>query len=558
MTLYLATFSGEDAVPNLEVVGVKAAGLVGALRRGLPVPPFFVLTLDLFRAWRSAGHRLPEDLDDAIEVGLEVLAKETGTRFGDVAHPLLVSVRSGAPVSMPGMLETVLNIGASPNTIDGLVRRLGDRKAALDVRRRFLESFGAGVLRVSRNRFDARAGVRMAATSSRTTPLTESALEEKNARHEALLRGEGELPEDPRAQLRAAIDAVLRSWDSERARDARRAHGVDDAMGTAVIVQAMVFGNATEVSGSGVAFTRHPLTGEKQLFGEFLPQSQGDDITQGRASPAALSAAASGRRAEESLEHVCPDALERLAHIAVELEASEGDAQDIEFTVERGRLWLLQIRPAKRSPGAAIRIAVSFVREGRIEREEAIARIDPSTLDALVVRTLPNTTDLEARGHEPLLMGVPASPGAASGTVVYDASEAIAASSRGESVILVRSDCSPDDAPGIRAAAGVLTASGGITSHAAVIARAFGKPCIVAASELSVVPRESRAEVRKPHGVVHPLPDVVTIDGPSGRVFSGVIPMSVSFSVPEAREMLEWARALGISGAWADAVSRFL
>ncbi|MDQ3036569.1 MAG: PEP-utilizing enzyme, partial [Myxococcota bacterium] len=389
-------------------------------------------------------------------------------------------------------------------------------------------------------------------------PITPASLEAKIAAHESVLRAEGELPEDPRAQLRAAIEAVLRSWDGERARDYRRSHAIDDALGTAVIVQAMVFGNAPGASGSGVAFTRHPVTGEKHLFGEFLPGAQGDEVVGGRSSPAGLTAAASGRRAAESLERHCPAAFQELERIAIELEARDGDAQDVELTVQSGTLWILQVRTAKRSPRAAIRIAVDLVREGRIDRAQAIARIDPATLSGLVARALPSDAELEAGGHAAITIGVPASPGATAGRAVYDPTEAIEATARGESVILVRTECSPEDAPGIRAAAGVLTSSGGLTSHAAVIARALGKPCIVAAGELRIDAEQAHAEVRKPAGIVIVLPATITIDGSNGRVLAGELPLSLTFALPEAREMLEWARELGAPGAWADAASRYL
>lgn len=560
MSRYLAIPSaGGEEGSERDVIGAKAADLAAAARNGLRVPPFFVLSLELFRAWRAGGETLPPDLDVEIDEGLAHLARSTGARLGDPATPLLVSVRSGAPISMPGMLDTVLDVGASASVIDGLAARFGDRATALDVRRRFLESFGTIVRRVPRTRLDARAGIRVAARATTPPPpITTAALEAKIAAHEAILRAEGALPEDPREQLRAAIEAVLRSWGTERARDYRRGHGIDDALGTAVIVQAMVFGNAPGASGSGVAFTRHPVTGEKHLFGEFLPNAQGDEVVSGRASPAGLSAAASGRRAAESLERHCPEAFAELERIAMDLEARDGDAQDIELTVEAGTLWILQVRTAKRSPRAAIRIAVDLVREGRIDRADAIARIDPTTLDALLARTLPSDEALEAAGHLPLTIGLPASPGAIAGRVVYEPADAIAAAARNEPAILVRSECSPEDAPGIRAAAGVLTSSGGLTSHAAVIARALGRPCIVAAAELRIMPSGRRAEVRKPAGVVDLLPETITIDGTTGRVFTGELPLTLTFSLPEAREMLEWARELGTPGAWADAVSRLL
>lgn len=545
-----------DASADPGLVGAKGAGLIEAAAAGLPVPPFFVLSLELFRAWRAAGGALPGDVDAAIDEGIAALEGATGQRFGE---GLVVSVRSAAPVSMPGMLDTVLDVGATSRSIEGLAARLGERTTALDVRRRFLESFATVVRRLPRSRFDARAGVRMAARTSAPPPApTEGDVAAKVSSLEAVLRAEGELPDEPRAQLRAAIDAVLRSWDGERARDHRRAHAIDDALGTAVVVQAMVFGNAPGASGSGVAFTRHPVTGEKHLFGEFLPRAQGDEITSGRASPAGLSAAASGRRAADSLERVCPPAFAALERIAIALEARHGDAQDVELTVESGTLWVLQIRTAKRSPRAAIRIAVDLVREGRIDRAQAIARIDPTTLDALVSRALPDDEALAAQGIAPLTVGVPASPGAIAGRVAIDPADAIAAAARGERAILVRTECSPEDAPGIRAAAGVLTSSGGLTSHAAVIARALGRPCIVAASELRVEEGQGRAEIRKPGGVTLELPVAITIDGATGRVIAGELDLALDFALPEAREVLEWARELAIPGAWSDAVSRYL
>ncbi|UJR80793.1 PEP/pyruvate-binding domain-containing protein [Sandaracinus amylolyticus] len=543
---------GAGAPADPARVGAKAAGLIDATNEGLPVPPFFVLSIDLFRAWRATG-ALPPELDEELDAGLEHLARATGKRLGDT---LVVSVRSGAPVSMPGMLDTLLDVGATSASIDGLERQLGDRAAALDVRRRFLESWGAVVGRLPRTRFDARAGVRVAARATTPPPpITPGDLEAKIARHEQTLRDAGVLPpDDARAQLRTAIDAILRSWDRDRARDFRASQRIDEALGTAVVVQAMVFGNATGASGSGVAFTRHPVTGEKHLFGEYLPHVQGDEVVGGRASPAGLSAAASGRRASESLERQSPAAFAELERIAMALEARYGDAQDLEITVEQGTLWLLQVRTAKRSPRASIRVAVDLVREGRIDRETALARIEPRVIDALVSRALPPDDQLS---EPPLTIGVPASPGAISGRAVYDPSAAIELAARGEAAILIRPECSPEDAPGIRAAAGVLTSSGGLTSHAAVIARALGRPCIVSASEVRVDVDHGCAEVRRPAGVVVPVPEMITLDGATGRVFAGALPLTTAFALPEAREVLEWARELGVPG-WEDVIARLL
>ncbi|AKF06599.1 PEP/pyruvate-binding domain-containing protein [Sandaracinus amylolyticus] len=546
---------GAGAPADVARVGAKAAGLIDASNEGLPVPPFFVLSIDLFRAWRATG-ALPAELDAELDAGLEHLARATGKRLGDASAPLIVSVRSGAPVSMPGMLDTLLDVGATSASVDGLAAQLGDRAVALDVRRRFLESWGAVVGRLSRTRFDPRAGVRVAARATTPPPpITPADLEAKIARHEQTLREAGVLPpDDARAQLRMAIEAILASWDRDRARDFRATQRIDDALGTAVVVQAMVFGNASGASGSGVAFTRHPVTGEKHLFGEYLPRVQGDEVVGGRASPAGLSAAASGRRAAESLERQSPTAFADLERIAMALEARYGDAQDLEITVEHGTLWLLQVRTAKRSPRAAIRVAVDLVREGRIDRETALARLDPRAIDALVSRALPPDDQLP---EPPLTIGVPASPGAVSGRAVYDPTAAVELAARGEAAILIRPECSPEDAPGIRAAAGVLTSSGGLTSHAAVIARALGRPCIVSASEVRVDVDHAYAEVRRPAGVVVPVPETITLDGATGRVFAGALPLATTFALPEAREVLEWARDLATPG-WEDAIARLL
>jgi pyruvate,orthophosphate dikinase len=531
-------------------LGVKGALLCDALSLGLPVPPFFVLTTEVFHAYRAKG-AVPAALDAALDEGLGALEQATGRRLGDLRAPLVVSVRSSAPVSMPGALDTVLDVGAVPAVLEGLAVRLGGRTAALDVHRRALESWASVVLRIPHARGDEHAGVRVAARAAVPfSPPSESELSARIARLERLIAESGGIPGDPRAQVRAAVEAVLRSWDGERARDARRAQGVDEALGTAVIVQAMVFGNAAPPSGSGVAFTRSPVTGEAQLFGEWLPLAQGDEVVSGRASPAALRAAAAGRREGESLERQCPEAYAELAAIAAQLERRHRDALELEVTLERGKLWLLQVRVAKRAPRAAVRIAVDLAREGTIDRALALERIDPALLEAFVERSV--AADL---AETPLTVGVPASAGAAAGRVVFDSGDAMAAGA--EPVVLVRPECSPEDTPGIRAAAGVLTASGGVTSHAAVIARALGKPCIVAAGELRIDLAAGRAEVRRAGGVVCALPRVITIDGGSGCVFAGALPIVSRFAAPEARELLAWARELGGHPAWKDFLARF-
>lgn len=533
-----------------ERLGAKGALLCEAMALGMRVPPFFVLTSELFGRLRKTGE-LPPDFDRVLDEGLAMLERATGRRLGHPSAPLVVSVRASSAIAMPGALETVLDVGAIPAVLEGLARQLGDPIAALDVRRRALESWATAVLRVPRTHFDEWAGVRSAARpTSGPRPRSESDLVTKIGRLERLVADAGGIPDDPRAQVRAAIGAVLRSWEGERAVEARRSLGIDDAIGPAVIVQGMVFGNAAAPSGAGVAYTRHPLTGEKVLFGEWLPGAQGDEIMGGRASPSALCAAAAGRRAAESLERQCPEAYAELERIASALEAHHRDVLELELTLERGTLWLLQLRIAKCAPRAAVRIATDLVREGRIDRTAALGRIDPALLDALVIGAVSQDV-----AEPPLTRGLPASPGAAWGRVVFDSEEAIAA--RGEPVILVRPECSPEDAPGIRAAAGVLTASGGLTSHAAVIARTLGKPCVVAAGELRIDLVRRCAEVRRAGGLVQALPPTITLDGGTGRIFAGRVPILTQFAASEAAELLSWARELGGPGPWKEALTRY-
>jgi pyruvate,orthophosphate dikinase len=381
-------------------LGGKGAGLCDALEAGLPVPPFAILGRELFSAFAERD-ALPGDLDAELELAISAIEKASGRRLGDRAAPLVLSVRSSPSISMPGMLDTVLDVGATGSVIGGLEARLGGRAEALDVRRRFLESWGTIVLGLPRASFDAMAGARVAARGTTPPPpRTVDHLEARIAAHEATIRAAGaELPADLRDQLRAAILAVLRSWRSPRAEDFRRGEQIDPGIGMAIVVQEMVFGNAAHPSGSGVAFTRSPVTGEKHLFGEWLPDAQGDEVTAGRSSPASLGAAASGRRADESLERQCPAAFAALERIAIDLEHRLGDAQDLELTLERGRLFVLQTRTAKRAPRAAVRIAVDLVREGRIDRAAAVARVEPRAIHALASRSLgvaPGTAPLVA------------------------------------------------------------------------------------------------------------------------------------------------------------------
>ncbi len=519
---------------DVESLGSKGAGLCEARAAGLSVPAFVVLDTAFFSAFSASGG-WPMDID--VRSIVAPIEEATGTRLGDVRAPLLLSVRSSPVVSMPGMLDTVLDVGATREVVDALASLRSDAAFALDVRRRFLESWGTVVVGLPRARFHETFGARGRATEPRATSSEES-LRATIARHEAAIGDRA--CDDAVEQLKHAIEAVLRSWEGPRARAQRHAQGLDGTTGPAVVVQAMVFGNASGASGAGVAFSRNPVTGENELFGEFLPCAQGDEVVSGRSSPSGLRATASGRGARESLEAVCPEVLPTLAAATLALESRLGDVVDVEFTVENGAFWLLQARLAKKTPRATVRVAVEQVRAGSLDRTAALERVGPTAFAALVGWRVPGSETLAAAGHVPLTRGLAASAGAVSGRVVYEPDAAVDAARAGEAVVLVRPECSPEDAPGIRAAAGVLTSSGGLTSHAAVISRSLGRPCIVAASDLRLDAARGRAEVRTERGM-RALPAVVTLDGVTGHVFEGAIPLEVDFALPEARELLAWA-----------------
>ena len=581
--------AGADHDPLLEVswLGQKGAGLLRMARLGLPVPPGFVLTTDVWRAFRAAeaaGQKepLPPGLWDEIRAALAAMSAQLGgTRLGDPARPLLVAVRSGAAVSMPGIMDSVLNIGLGPATLAGLSRR-GGRRFALDCYRRLIQQYGQVVLGIGRSGgalgFELsplealHAELRQRRGVYGDDELSETDLEELCQAMQAELRarcGAG-VPDDAEAQLRAAIVAVLRSHDAPRAQEYRRSQALPEDLGTAVTVQAMVFGNlapgereTTETaetgrrSAAGVAFTRDPATGEARLYGEYIEGAQGEDVVSGRVTPRPLAEMAARM----------PDAHAALASAARTLERHLGDMQDIEFTVEAGQLYLLQTRPGKRSGRAMVRIAVEQVAEGALTPRQALGRIDAARLAELLHPTL----DLAAAASGParlLTRGLPASPGVATGRVSFSVTDAIARARRGEKVILVRVETSAEDIAGIRLAQGVLTARGGMTSHAAVVARGLGRCAVVGAGALQIDPARQQLTVRErsrgpgswpgiaaepdpSSGELDPLEprvvragDVVTIDGSSGAVLSGAAPLRA----PEVRGQTALARLL----AWAD------
>jgi pyruvate,orthophosphate dikinase len=517
-------------------LGAKGASLAIMTRMGLPVPAGVTLTTDLWRLRRASGGRLPPDLPARLNQALERLGAETGLRFGDARAPMLLAVRSGAPVSMPGMLDTVLDVGVTPEIAHALDARFGVSGFGLDVRRRFLESFGTVVLGVPRVAFDAL----LAGRDPRT--LDVQALERLVLDYERLLHFEASLPlpADPFEQLLSAIDAVLASWDSPRAQQYRAAHGIGDE-GTAITLQWMVFGNLPEGSGAGVVFSRNPSTGEPSLLGEWLPRSQGEDIVSGRRTPSPILRAQVRRgQDDDSLERVMPREFEHLRRLTARLEARFGDMQDIEFAIQQGELFVLQCRAAKRTARAAARVAVDMVGEGAITRSEALARVEPASLRQLLTPRLPDPQVLAGEGTKPFARGLAASPGAAVGRVALDGDAARAYSA--SDCILVRAETSAEDVATMRGVAGVLTAAGGLTSHAAVVARAMGKPCVAGATSLHVdyvrrvvVGHSELGAVELREG------DLITIDGTRGLVYAEAVTVEPSPASEHVVELLRWA-----------------
>lgn len=523
----------EGAGQPRDLLGGKATGLCRMAAAGLPVPPGFVVTTAACRAYREAGGRLPPGLDDELRGALARLERRSGRQFGSTTAPLLVSVRSGAPISMPGMMDTILNVGATPQVAAVLSAQSGDPAFGPDVERRFLEMFATTVLGVPASRLrEAREAVQGGGGEG-DTRLSPEALTELVAAYREIVadhRPAG-IPDDPFEQVRLAVCAVFDSWDTSRAARYRAHQGIPDDLGTAATVQAMVFGNLDDRSATGVAFTRNPTTGERELYGEFLLGAQGEDVVAGTRTPRPLIELASE----------LPTAADELERAAARLEALHGDMQDIEFTVESGRLHLLQTRSAKRTPLAAVRCAVDLVDEGVHEPEDALWAVAPAALVKLTAPRLEPGARHAALGAGKLLgHGTPASPGAASGPAAFDAAEAARVAAEGSEPILVRTETSPDDLEGMLAAAGILTARGGATSHAAVVARELSKPCVVGLSTLAV-DEEAGLAVVGSHVVERG--DWLSLDGATGEVLIGAVPLtggSLEASNP-ARRLLAWA-----------------
>ena len=527
---------GSSAMRDL--LGGKGCEIAEMTNLGIPVPPGFTVTTEAWRAYVDAGKKAPAGLWSQVQSALGRLESAVGLKLGDPERPLLVSVRSGARVSMPGMMDTVLNLGLNDRTVEGLARWTRNERFAWDCYRRFLTIFGDVVLGIERRAFDGpleEAKARAGARSDAEVPP--AALRELVTRYKALIAEKTgrAFPQDPGEQLRLAVQAVFDSWFAKKAVDYRRINHLADDWGTAVTVMAMVFGNLGDTSGTGVAFSRDPSNGERRFFGEFLVNAQGEDVVAGIRTPEPLAA----------LESRMPQVFGQLSKIKDRLERHYRDMQDIEFTVQERRLFILQTRAGKRTAGAAVRIAVEMVRERLIDKSTALCRIDAASLQQLLVKTV----DPAAR-YTALTQGLAATAAAASGTVVFDPDLAVEKALHEEKVILVRAETSPEDVAGMHASQGILTARGGLTSHAAVVARGMGKACIVGAGE--VVVDEERRLFRVGRAVVREG-QVITLNGATGDVVLGPLPLIDPTLSPEFKELLGWARAAATTRVRANA-----
>jgi pyruvate,orthophosphate dikinase len=542
------TAQGSAGMRNL--LGGKGAGLAEMANLGLPVPPGFTITTEVCTYYYQNGKSFPADLEQQVNAALTRLGRGLGKKFGERENPLLVSVRSGARASMPGMMDTVLNLGLNDETVEALAHKSGDKRFAYDSYRRFITMYSDVVLGVGHHHFEEILDEHKDHHGyTLDTDLSADDWAKLVRRYKERVEEEhGEpFPQDPRAQLWGAIGAVFGSWMNQRAITYRRLHNIPESWGTAVNVQAMVFGNMGETSATGVAFTRNPSTGEKRLYGEFLLNAQGEDVVAGIRTPQEITEAArkEAHSDKPSMEEALPDAFKELTRIYGRLERHYRDMQDLEFTVEQGKLWMLQTRSGKRTAKAAIKIAVELSNEGLIAREEAVARIEPAALDQLLHPTI--DPDVE---RDILATGLPASPGAASGEIVLSADTAEALKAKERKVILVRVETSPEDIHGMHAAEGILTTRGGMTSHAAVVARGMGKPCVSGAGSLRVDYTAGTVAVA---GRTLRQGDVITIDGSTGQVLAGRVPMIEPTLSGEFGVLMGWADAIRKLGVRANA-----
>ncbi len=538
MTQWVYSFGAghnEGRADMRNLLGGKGANLAEMASIGLPVPPGFTLTTEVCTAFYDNNHAYPAELQGQVRVALARVEAAVGLKFGDKRKPLLVSVRSGARVSMPGMMDTVLNLGLNDATVEGLAEMSGDARFAWDSYRRFIQMYGGVVLGVDHHRFeDIIEHTKLEAGVVEDTALTAQDWHRVVHAYLEMVRQETgkPFPLDPEEQLWGAIGAVFGSWMNPRANTYRRLHDIPASWGTAVNVQAMVFGNMGEDCATGVCFTRDPSTGENIFYGEYLVNAQGEDVVAGIRTPQPM-AEARAKPGELSMEKTMPAAYTQLMEIRATLERHYKDMQDIEFTVQSGTLYMLQTRNGKRTAAASLKIAVDMAREGLIDRREAILRVNPASLDQLLHPTL----DPKAPRNL-LAKGLPASPGAASGAIVFSADEAEMRAAKGEAVLLVRIETSPEDIHGMHAARGILTTRGGMTSHAAVVARGMGRPCVAGAGGISV---DYGAQTLQAGGRVIRAGETVTIDGATGEVFIGSVAMIEPQMSGDFGTLMGWA-----------------
>jgi pyruvate,orthophosphate dikinase len=527
---------GDASMKNL--LGGKGANLAEMSSLGLPVPPGFTITTEACVHYYSNGQTYPDALAGQVAAGLKKVEAVVGKTFGDPKNPLLVSVRSGARASMPGMMDTVLNLGLNDQTVEGLAALSGDRRFAFDSYRRFITMYSSVVLGLSHDDFEEvlddhkdRLGVTI------DTDLTAADWEKVVAEYKQVVEDRlgHAFPQDPNDQLWGAVSAVFASWMNDRAKFYRRMHDIPESWGTAVNVQSMVFGNMGDTSATGVAFTRNPSTGEARLYGEFLINAQGEDVVAGIRTPQSLTKIGREEMGETapSMEEAMPEVFGQFVEVVGKLETHYRDMQDIEFTVEQGRLWMLQTRNGKRTAKSALKVAVDLAAEGVISEEEAVSRVEPAALDQLLHPTLDPKAERVV-----VAAGLPASPGAATGRIVFDADEAERLNQLGDAVILVREETSPEDIHGMHAARGIVTARGGMTSHAAVVARGMGRPCVCGINELSI---DEKAGTFTARGRTFRAGEIITIDGSKGEVLDGAVPMIEPELTGDFQTLMAWA-----------------
>ncbi len=522
-----------------DLLGGKGAGVAEMTKAGIPVPPGFTITTRACNAYSDSGKQFPEGMWEQVREGLKEIEAQTGKKFGDPENPLLVSVRSGAKFSMPGMMDTVLNLGLNKQTLEGLATLTNNPRFAQDAYRRFIQLFGKIVLGVDGDKFEDEMEKAKGHGERQDTDLSAEELAEISEVFKKIIKEEKgvDFPEEPLEQLRQAIAAVFDSWNGRRAVDYRRVNKIPDDLGTGVNVQTMVFGNMGSDSATGVAFTRNPSTGDSALFGEYLVNAQGEDVVAGIRTPQPIA------KLKEDMGAV----YQQFHDIAQHLEGHYKDVQDVEFTIERGKLWMLQTRTGKRTAAAAVKIAVDLVNEGVISKETAVQRVDPAAIDQLLHPMI----DPEKREDvTALTTGLPASPGAATGKAVFHPDEAEELAATGEKVILIRNETAPEDFHGMVAAQAILTARGGMTSHAAVVARGMGKPCVAGAGDLRIDYSTKSLTV---NGAAIKQGDWVTLDGASGEVFAGQLPTIQPKLSGDFATLMSWADDVRKAGVRANA-----